>query len=502
LRDLLVAASFSVAAGPASAEWNASAETIQQHPTWIYTPSTALSNGKHPLLFVLHGCMQTHTELKKFGNLVATAEANGVVLAVPSVGDEAFGPGCWDYDGAADRRGHIAELVKLADVLKARPELNVDPNYVYIVGLSSGAAMALATGCTAPDVFAGIGAIAGPSVGSSQNIATQDEKFIPENNVSNAIAKCKSLAGSREPHFATQIANIAYGDMDRNGPKAMFDFSPLDTSHAGQIRVVSIKWSKDNIEVLRSIYGTGPLGPAQPVQNGLGTQQVTTKDNLQRLSLVVAHNVGHAWPAGTGSPNSANQGGLWIAQSGLNYAEYAVDWLIKNNMRAQIGIPQITLNTSGSNNAITITGSATDPDGTVTRVDTTLSQTDASGAFQQKDSHINIPLAQGGNYSDTYGSLASGWYRVRVTATDNTGNAATQVSQDIPLGNPPPPPTCHDFTDNNFGHVQKGRALVCGFGFTCAKGSSDNLGLFNVFVTSSVMEVSSGVFKKGVCSTH
>ncbi len=59
LRRLLAAASLSVAAGPASAGWNAPVETIQQHPTWIYTPSTALPNGKHPPLFVLHGCLQT-----------------------------------------------------------------------------------------------------------------------------------------------------------------------------------------------------------------------------------------------------------------------------------------------------------------------------------------------------------------------------------------------------------------------------------------------------------
>jgi hypothetical protein len=195
---------------------------------------------------------------------------------------------------------------------------------------------------------------------------------------------------------------------------------------------------------------------------------------------------------------------VWIAQSGLDYAEYAVGWLIKNNMRAQgqMGIPRVTLNASGSNDAITVAGAATDPDGAITRVDTILSQADASGGFQQKDSHINIPLAQGGDYSDTYGGLAAGWYRVRVTAVDDTGNAATQASQDIPVGNPPPPTACHDFTDSNFGHVQKGRAQVCGFGFACARGSGDNLGLFNVFVTSSVTEASPGVFRKGVCSTH
>ena len=50
-----------------------------------------MPDGKHPLLIVLHGCAQTHTEIKDFGNLVPTAEANGVVVAVPFVGSEFFG---------------------------------------------------------------------------------------------------------------------------------------------------------------------------------------------------------------------------------------------------------------------------------------------------------------------------------------------------------------------------------------------------------------------------
>ena len=71
----------------ALADWNAAPETIEQHPTWIYTPSTALPDGRHPLLIVLHGCAQTHTEIKNFGNLVPRAEANGIVVAVPFVGN-------------------------------------------------------------------------------------------------------------------------------------------------------------------------------------------------------------------------------------------------------------------------------------------------------------------------------------------------------------------------------------------------------------------------------
>ncbi len=55
---------------------------------------------------------------------------------------------------------------------------------------------------------------------------------------------------------------------------------------------------------------------------------------------------------------------------------------------------------------------------------------------------------------------------------------------------------------NNFHHAAEGRALLCGFGFACAVGSGEILGLFNVFVVSSVVENPPGYFKKGLCLTR
>jgi poly(3-hydroxybutyrate) depolymerase len=507
-RLLLIAGLLAVSANSALAEWNAMPETIENHPTWIYTPSTAMPDDKHSLLIVLHGCAQTHTEIKTFGNLVPTAEANGVVVAVPFVGDEFF-PGsplakCWDYDRGDIDNEHIGSLVELASNLKSRSALNIDQNHVYIVGLSSGAAMALAVGCKAPDVFAGIGAIAGPSVGSLQSNALVDASNVPSDNVSNAIGKCKSLAGSNVSHFATQIANVAFGDMDRNGPKAKFDFSFIDTTHAGQLRVVSTKWSQDNVKILQNIYDAGVLGQEEPVQDGLGTQQVSKKDDRPRLSFLVVHDVGHAWPAGTGAPNSFSQGGNFIAQSGLDYPEFVVNWLISNNMRAApVGNPELTVASSVSGSTVSVSGTAKDPDGLIVRVDTELLKASPAGAFLQSGSHGNISLGPAGGYSDSYESLPINRYKARVTATDNEGHTTTELTPVLTVGNPPPLAECHDFTDNNFEHVQKGRAFLClfGFGFTCAKGSGDNLGLFNLAVTSTVKETSTspGVFRKGSC---
>jgi hypothetical protein len=88
----------------AAAGWSRH-EDIEQYPTWIYTPSHALPNGKHSLLIVLHGCDQAHAEIKEFGNLVNAAEANGIGVAVLFVGHEYFNAlqqKCWDYAGACN----------------------------------------------------------------------------------------------------------------------------------------------------------------------------------------------------------------------------------------------------------------------------------------------------------------------------------------------------------------------------------------------------------------
>jgi poly(hydroxyalkanoate) depolymerase family esterase len=499
----VVLATASIA--PAVAGWNASPQTLERHPTWIYTPATALPDGKHPLLIVLHGCNQSHTELKSFGNLVPTAEANGIVVAVPFVGSRFFGNDqqkCWDYNGATDSKGHAAELVALAKRLKADAALQIEPRHVYIVGLSSGAAMALMVGCKAPDVFAGIGAVAGPSVSSSQFSALTDASGIPPNNVAGAIAKCKSLAGSKASHFATQIANIAYGDMDRNGPQARFDFSAGDTAHAGQYRVVSIKWSQDNVQVLQSLYGAGSLDAVQAVQGGLGSLQVAKTDAKPRVSLLVAHDVGHAWAAGSGRPNSVNDGGRWIAQSGLDYAEFVVGWLISHNPRvAQPGVPELSLVVEVNGRSLNVSGTAKDPDGSIAGLATELLKGNGAGTFLQVDNHPSVTVDAAGSYSDHYDNLPDGRYKLRVTATDNTNRSTTEQSPERTIGTPPPLDECRDFTDNNFNQVARGRARLCSFAFVCAKGSGDNLGLFNVAVTSTVRQTNAepGVFRKGTC---
>lgn len=506
----IVVLALAFVSGAASAGWNSSPETIAGHPTWIYTPSTAMPDGKHPLLVVLHGCDQSHTQLKQFGNLVSTAEANGLVVAVPFVGAKAFGGDlkCWDYNMARDSSGNAEGLAQLANRLKGRAALKIEPQHVYVIGLSSGGAMALQVACKAPDVFAGVGAVAGPTVGSLQFMATFTTRAgLGPTNVSAGLRKCRELAGSKAAHLATQVANVAFGDMDKEGTNARFPYQSGsgDSTHPGQFSLVTVGWSEDNTKWLRELYGAGPLDAEQPVQGGLGTLQAARKDGQPRVSQLIVHDVGHAWPAGSGRPNHINDGGRWIAQSGLNYAEFAAGWLIANNLRATpIGIPELTLVVppppQGSK-TISISGTAKDPGGSIANLNSVLLKANGAGTFLQVDHHATVQVGADGAYADAYDNLPEGRYKVRVTALDNTNLGASETSADLRIGNPPPLAQCDDFTDNNFNHVKRERAQLCSFAFVCAKGSGDNLGLFNVGIVTTVSHSSAspGVFRKGAC---
>ncbi|MEX3690624.1 PHB depolymerase family esterase [Paraburkholderia sp. BR14263] len=343
------AQSHAQAGTPVINGWNAEQQIIEHHPTWIFTPSTTLENGKRGLLIVLHGCMQTNTVLKEFGNLDTVAKNRGVVIAVPYVGSNNYGGppyNCWNYDGAIDASGNMDDLIKLTKDIEGNVALNIDPNQVYLVGLSSGGAIALAIGCKAPQIFAGIGAISGPSVGSSQLLATSEP---PSINVEVAVDRCRSLAQPNDGALATQITCIAYGDMDKDGPAEKFDYTDLnksfDKKHPGQLAVISIHWSVDNVEILRQIYYADSLGPKQDVQNGLATQQVALKDGKERIALLVSNNIGHAWPAGTGRADT-KKGGLWIAQRGIDYPDYVMGWFLRNNLRAGVSTSSSQTQTS------------------------------------------------------------------------------------------------------------------------------------------------------------
>lgn len=410
---LISMGAFAVAM-PAFADWGSNRETVAENQTWIFRPDSPIDgnprilNGKRALIVTLHGCAQSATDLKQFGNWEPTARSYGLVVAIPDVNQGVI-QGCWDYDEALDKSQHIKQILKLVEELK-KPErrLDIDPQQVYIVGLSSGGAAALQAACTAPDVFAGVGAIAGPSVGSDQQRATD---ATPTDNIPRAAAKCAELAGTKRDALKTQIAALAFGDRDKNGDGPLPQPFPLQ----GGTPVIDVQWTKDNADIAAQLSNSPPLDSrAHSIQGGKAEERISVSGGKPAIALVKMFGIGHAWAAGSGDTSLG--GGNWIHKIGFNYPAYATEWFFANNRRlaaipaSRNRLPEITgLSVEASGSSIIVTGNARDADGSVKRVNLELAD------FRNTD----ISVDANGNFRYAFDNLGNGRYTIRATAFDN-----------------------------------------------------------------------------------
>jgi PKD repeat protein/flagellar hook assembly protein FlgD len=62
-------------------------------------------------------------------------------------------------------------------------------------------------------------------------------------------------------------------------------------------------------------------------------------------------------------------------------------------------------------------------------------------------------------------------------------------------------PNCTEYNTSNYEHVAQGRASVCNLFYVCAIGSGINLGFYNIFTTTRLVEESPGYFAPGLCVT-
>ncbi|WP_200926184.1 extracellular catalytic domain type 1 short-chain-length polyhydroxyalkanoate depolymerase [Sphaerimonospora mesophila] len=295
-------------APPASGAW--SSRSAGGMTTQLYVPGTAPKPGAGRALMVsLHGCAQTSTALRDGGNWAGTADEYGMVVAIPAAPNGGVLLGCWDYyDGNHSRTSpsrHDDNLLQLVEDLLSDTSLGIDPDQVYLSGLSSGGGEAMVMGCLAPDVFAGVGINAGPSVGTSSGQIASVQ--VSQAQVTNT---CRTFSGSASSAFGTQLTSVIYGSNDTT---------------------VAPGYNTLNAQVMAGIYGAGSqssfslAGLAGNNTSGSGT--LWSDGEGPRVSLIQNTGMGHNWPAGGGS------GGAYITTNSIDYPAYVTGFFFENNRR-------------------------------------------------------------------------------------------------------------------------------------------------------------------------
>lgn len=272
---------------------------------WRYTPNKTKNNSKRALLVVLHGCAQKNTHLKEAGNLVASADKTGTILMLPQVPKGGVIAGCWDFYGAdhtRENRYHGALIGAIKSEVENK-ELGINPERVFVAGISSGAGEALVLACLVPDLVRGVGLVAGVAVGHQARDISK-----PKLSALESKEICQKLAPGHQEELLRLKVSIIYGSEDRL----------VDQEHskliAQMFTLMRTSTSSEDFS-LASLAGTHT--------KGVGTRYMDQQGVF--MTLIENEGLGHAWPSGVSGARAP-----FVSDQSIDYPAYLLNFLLKN----------------------------------------------------------------------------------------------------------------------------------------------------------------------------
>jgi poly(hydroxyalkanoate) depolymerase family esterase len=133
-----------------------------------YTPAAAPRAGM-PLVVMLHGCRQTALSFARGSRMNQWADAGGFMVLYPQQSMTRQVQRCWRWFQPDDAHGG-AEADLIAALIRAECARHaLDPERVYIAGLSAGAGMAALVALRHPRLIAAVAMHSGPVAGDAHS---------------------------------------------------------------------------------------------------------------------------------------------------------------------------------------------------------------------------------------------------------------------------------------------------------------------------------------------
>ena len=269
---------FSAAVPPEMRELSASRQTwyVGRHAAsdrmyWVYTPVSYQAGTAVPLIMVLHGCAQpffSHPWAIAYDtHMNQLAEAHQFLVVYP----HEFAPpdvnpmSCWNFflpENQHRRGGETASLAGIVqDMLKNTSRWAIDPQRIYVAGISSGGGATANVGATHPDLFAAIGVHSGAEYGYPLPFAGEQA---PARDAMAPLSEAEALSGEVE-----QLAVIPPGpDPVKQGEKAFHAMG----SFARVVQAIVFHGTADPV--------SDPVNGDQATQQWITTNQLASRGDF------------------------------------------------------------------------------------------------------------------------------------------------------------------------------------------------------------------------------
>jgi poly(hydroxyalkanoate) depolymerase family esterase len=233
----------------------------------LYIPSN-YKGDMVPLVVMLHGCTQDPEDFANGTQMNLLAEEMGCLVVYPAQSQQANVSRCWNWFSAVDQTRGQGEPSIIAGITETIMQHNtIDPDQVYVAGLSAGGAMATIMGTLYPELYAAVGVHSGLPFASARDLPS-------------ALAAMKGNFGPGKPGAKSLPIIVFHGDKDTTVHPACGEEIIKQGTHAA---------SKDIV-----------VEPGRVPDGHAYTRTVHQRaDGTPQAEQWLIHGAGHAWSGGS-----------------------------------------------------------------------------------------------------------------------------------------------------------------------------------------------------------